>query len=211
MSGVRLSRLNDKNAVDFETGIDQLVLGNYKAALTHLQAAVKTAPKDADAHLWLGMAYLKLRRPLLAKAEWTEGRVLGRGSSQSDEANKLMLESASDMNQSDLGSGISSPPDPALKELTNGTPTVVGFYASWCQQCDNVEKNFNKAQALFGDRIRFVKVNVEDTANAPLMKVLNVGPVPTFVFLTKDGRQKSSILGETSEVNFALGINGILE
>jgi acylglycerol lipase len=80
--------------------------------------------------------------------------------------------------------------------VTQGAPTVVTFYAKWCDQCDKISAFVDKAQPVQGLRVRFVKYDVDDTANDALVKEFAVGAIPQLVFLKPDGTIHSSIMGE---------------
>ena len=210
MANVKRPRMSEADAVETEAAVDQLVLGHYQEALPSLEAAVQKAPDDADAHLWLGLAYAKLRLPLLARAEFVTYRELMPKGVQADDANDLMLASATDADQVAQATADTQI-EPLAKKLANGTPTVVAFYATWSKQSDKIDKNFARAKEVFGDKIKLVKIDVDDKNNMPLINALKVGPVPTFVFLKRDGSVSSVVIGQTSEVNLVLPINGIIE
>jgi hypothetical protein len=54
-------------------------------------------------------------------------------------------------------------------------------------------------------------MDVEDKNNQQFVKAFNIGPVPTIVYLDKNGNVSSTMIGKTTFVNFAKGINGITQ
>ena len=48
-----------------------------------------------------------------------------------------------------------------------GTPVLINFWASWCIPCEDEAPALERAARRYGDRVRFIGVNVQDTdANA---------------------------------------------
>jgi thiol-disulfide isomerase/thioredoxin len=86
--------------------------------------------------------------------------------------------------------------DATAATVTQGAPTVVTFYAKWCDQCDKISAFVDKAQPEKGLRVRFVKYDVDDKANDPLIKEFAVGAIPQLVFVKPDGTISSSLMGE---------------
>jgi alpha-beta hydrolase superfamily lysophospholipase len=82
--------------------------------------------------------------------------------------------------------------------LTGGKPTVVAFYAKWCDQCGNIAAFIDKASGETGRKAHFVKFDVDDAANEDLIKEFNVGALPMVVFLRPDGTVSSSLMGQTN-------------
>ncbi|XVF02879.1 hypothetical protein REPUB_Repub04eG0212900 [Reevesia pubescens] len=65
-----------------------------------------------------------------------------------------------------------------LKALSNGKPTVVEFYADWCE-----------------DRVNFVMLNVDNTKWEQELDEFGVEGIPHFAFLDKDGNEEGNVVG----------------
>jgi thioredoxin 1 len=75
--------------------------------------------------------------------------------------------------------------------LQAGRPVVVDFFATWCGPCKVLSPRLDKLAGEFGDRIKFVAVNVD---HAPTLAAkFNVQGIPTLLFFGADG-----IVTETS-------------
>ena len=63
---------------------------------------------------------------------------------------------------------------------------------------------------MFGRRLKLIKVNVDEQSSKALVKDFNVGPIPTFVFLTADGNRTKTTIGTSSFVDFAKNVSVLL-
>ena len=95
-------------------------------------------------------------------------------------------------------------------DLTQGKPAVLAFYANWAEQCDKLDNLFKRGQSTVGDQVKFVKVDVDDPKNQKLLKDFRIGPIPTFIYLRKDGNVASTSIGESSVVNFTSGLSNLV-
>ena len=106
--------------------------------------------------------------------------------------------------------------DPALKasstacDMAGGKPAVFAFYASWCEQCNRLDGLFRHGQTMFGNKVKFLKIDVDDPKNQDLVKDFKVGPIPTLIYLKKDGTIASTSIGESGFVNFADGLSALV-
>ncbi len=94
---------------------------------------------------------------------------------------------------------------------TNTANTVLIFTAPWCGQCDDIDQQIAQAQKLFGERIQYRKIDIDDPKNANLMKQHSIQAIPSFVFLKADGTTSSTLIGNSSFANFSGGIYGSLQ
>lgn len=65
--------------------------------------------------------------------------------------------------------------------LRSPVPVVVDFYATWCPPCRMLAPVLEGLAAEFGDRVRFVKVNIDEEAQ--LAQTAQISSVPTLLFL----------------------------
>ena len=88
---------------------------------------------------------------------------------------------------------------------------VVDFYADWCQPCKQLDSALAKVKSNYGERVTFMRVDVDDPNSQPLMDQYEVSPIPTMVFLNPEGEVSSYSIGFTSESNISSSINKILK
>jgi len=128
---------------------------------------------------------------------------LGHGAGHARDANNILLS----MNGGDAAAGtttgITDEMLSTARNITKGKPAVLAFSASWCEQCKKIDGLLDQARAKFGQKLQLIRVDVEDHNNDSLVKTFNVGPIPTLVFLTADGKVAATQIGEQNFVNFA--------
>jgi alpha-beta hydrolase superfamily lysophospholipase/thiol-disulfide isomerase/thioredoxin len=94
---------------------------------------------------------------------------------------------------------------------SNSANNVLIFTAPWCGQCDQVDQQIAQAQKIFGDRIRYTKIDTDDAKNVALMKQHSIQAIPSFVFQKADGTTSSTLIGNSSFANFSGGIYDSLQ
>jgi thioredoxin 1 len=77
-----------------------------------------------------------------------------------------------------------------------GKPVVVDFFATWCGPCKTLAPRLDQLAAEFGDRIKFVSVNLDQAQE--LARQLNVQGVPTLFFVGADGQIAETSVGLVS-------------
>jgi alpha-beta hydrolase superfamily lysophospholipase len=97
------------------------------------------------------------------------------------------------------------------KKITRGLPTVLVFYAKWCDQCDKIAGTVTRAQRQNARQVRFVKYDVDDPNNQDLLKELSVGAIPELIFLKPDGTISSSLMGESAPLVIMSNIADMLK
>jgi thioredoxin 1 len=76
--------------------------------------------------------------------------------------------------------------------LGSPVPVVVDFWAPWCKPCDAIEPHLTAIAAEWAERIRLVRVNVDEEAG--LSGRYGVLSLPT-VILFADGEPRATIYG----------------
>jgi thioredoxin len=88
--------------------------------------------------------------------------------------------------------------------LGSPVPVIVDFWAPWCRPCDAIEPHLVGLADEWGERVRLVRVNVDEEAG--LSARYGVLSLPT-VILFADGSPKATVYGAQSRWHYerALG------
>ncbi|NUR69344.1 MAG: thioredoxin [Hamadaea sp.] len=76
--------------------------------------------------------------------------------------------------------------------LQSDTPVLVDFWAEWCQPCRKVSPVLEEIANEMGDRVRIVKVNIDE--NPETTRAYRVMSVPTLTVF-KGGQPVQSVAG----------------
>ncbi|HEY8879439.1 MAG TPA: thioredoxin [Roseateles sp.] len=84
-------------------------------------------------------------------------------------------------------------------------PMFVDFWAPWCGPCKTISPIFDDLSQIYGDEIRFIKVNVDN--NKALAKEFNVRGIPCLLLL-KQGKVVKRVDGARSKSYYCSLLNG---
>jgi thioredoxin 1 len=83
--------------------------------------------------------------------------------------------------------------------LASPVPVIVDFWAPWCKPCDAIEPHLRELSEAWGDRVRLVRVNVDDEAG--LSGRYGVLSLPT-VILFAEREPKVTVFGAQSRARY---------
>jgi thiol-disulfide isomerase/thioredoxin len=80
--------------------------------------------------------------------------------------------------------------------LSNGKPTLLEFYANWCNSCQAMAKDLKEIKHKYSDRVNFAMLNVDNNKWLPEILKYRVDGIPHFVFLSNKGEAIAQTIGE---------------
>jgi len=83
----------------------------------------------------------------------------------------------------------------------------VDFYATWCNPCRELSPLLDSAAGSFTDKIKFFKVNVDESPG--LAQNFQIQAIPTVLFF-KDGKLIDRMTGLTTEADLKSRLEALL-
>ena len=95
--------------------------------------------------------------------------------------------------------------------LTNGRPTLIEFYADWCQVCREMAPSMLDLEKKSRDRLDVVLVNVDNPRWQDLVDRYDVNGIPQLNLFNAEGEPRGRSLGLRNPEELQLLITALLE
>ena len=77
----------------------------------------------------------------------------------------------------------------------NQKPTVVDFWAPWCENCKFMAPTLLQVEQEYGDRVNFVMVNGDKRESWPLIDAFGVDAIPHMAIVSASGEVETALIG----------------
>lgn len=93
----------------------------------------------------------------------------------------------------------------------NGKPTVVDFWAPWCENCKVAAPTLYAVEQEYGSQVNFVMVNGDLGENYPLIERFGVDAIPHLAMVESDGTIDTALIGPIPRWVLRDDIDALLE
>lgn len=84
---------------------------------------------------------------------------------------------------------------PLSVALCNGKPTIIDFYADWCENCKSMAPDMRYIEKNWEDKVNFITVDGTSSNNYDLVSKFKVDGIPHLAFIGNKGDVKTSLIG----------------
>jgi thioredoxin 1 len=91
--------------------------------------------------------------------------------------------------------------------LKSNVLTLVDFWAPWCAPCRMISPVLDEIAQAYGERLRLVKVNVDENHQSPMK--FGVQGIPNLIFF-KNGRAVDQVVGAIPKAELVRRIEALL-
>lgn len=88
---------------------------------------------------------------------------------------------------------------PYEEAVANGKPTLLEFYADWCNTCQSMSGTIAKLEEQYGDRVNLVMLDIDDPQWDELGQQYRVTGIPQYNFLDADENKVESFIGKVPQ------------
>mmetsp|Transcript_10459 Transcript_10459/g.30755 ORF Transcript_10459/g.30755 Transcript_10459/m.30755 type:complete len:330 (-) Transcript_10459:180-1169(-) len=93
----------------------------------------------------------------------------------------------------------------------NGRPTVVDFWAPWCENCRFSAPTLQSVEKEYAGKVNFVMVNGDDPDAWPLIERFGVDAIPHLSMISKEGDVETALIGPIPRSVLRADIDELLE
>ena len=79
--------------------------------------------------------------------------------------------------------------------VCNGKPTMIEFYADWCESCKVMAPTMRQMELNYNNKINFITLDGTNPRNAALVDKFRVDGIPHVAFIGADKELKTSLIG----------------
>jgi thiol-disulfide isomerase/thioredoxin len=93
----------------------------------------------------------------------------------------------------------------------NGKPTVVDFWAPWCENCKLAAPTLSFIEKEYSDRVNFILVNGDTQEAWPYIEAFGVDAIPHLALVSSEGDVETALIGPIPKSILEADLNVLLE
>lgn len=83
--------------------------------------------------------------------------------------------------------------------LCNGKPTIIDFYADWCENCKSMAPTMRTMENIYANKVNFVVVDGGNSDNSDIVSKFRVDGIPHLAFITPKAEVQTALIGAVPE------------
>jgi len=92
----------------------------------------------------------------------------------------------------------------------NQKPTVVDFWAPWCENCKFFAPTLSQIHSEYGNRVNFILVNADNPASWNIIEEFGVDAIPHMAFIDDKGSVETALVGVVSGKAIRADLDGLV-
>lgn len=101
--------------------------------------------------------------------------------------------------------------DPLTVVGRNGRPTVIDFWAPWCENCRFSAPTLRSIEKEYGGKVNFAMINADDPDSWPVIEKFGVDAIPHLAMISKEGDVETALIGPIPRSVLRADIDALLE
>jgi thioredoxin-like negative regulator of GroEL len=93
----------------------------------------------------------------------------------------------------------------------NDKPTVVDFWAPWCENCKLAAPTLRQVEEQYGDSVNFVMVNGDLASSWPYIEAFGVDAIPHLALISAAGDVETALIGPVPKHVLTADIDALLQ
>ncbi|CAM9231803.1 unnamed protein product [Phaeothamnion confervicola] len=95
--------------------------------------------------------------------------------------------------------------------LSNGKPTVVDFYAEWCENCKDLAPTMGALEKAYSGEVNFVVIDGDNRQNYDLVGTFRVDGIPHLAMVTAEGNVETALIGNVPRKLLEADLDALLQ
>lgn len=94
---------------------------------------------------------------------------------------------------------------------SNQKPTVVDFWAPWCENCKYFAPTMAQIHSEYGNKVNFIMVNADEPGSWNIIEEFGVDAIPHMAFIDEKGSVETALIGVVSGKAIRMDLDGLIK